>query len=123
MSWIQSPVDRSQFPLTQEGLPVEPSGAAVPPDMVLAPGMPLLAYSRGKWWRATVIEPREDGALVSFPGWDAKRVEQIPRSRLQIDPDPNRKPIALADVDLERWKEKSRPGETRVSGEKDGVEG
>jgi hypothetical protein len=123
ISWLPAPVDRSQYPLTQEGLPVEPSGAPVPADMALEPGTPLLACSRGKWWRATVIEPRGDGAFVRFPGWDANRVEQVPRRMLQIDPDPNRKPIALGAVDLERWNEKPRPGETRVAGEKDGIQG
>jgi hypothetical protein len=123
ISWIPTAADRSGYPLTQEGLPVEPSGAPLPPDMGLEPGMPLLAYSRGKWWRATVIAPQGDGAIVRFPGWDTNRVERIPRRMLQIDPDPNRKPIALSDVDLERWQEKPRPDETRVSGEKDGIQG
>src|SRR5262249_27875397 len=49
VSYIPQPEDRSAYPLTQEGLPVEPSGAPVPPDMPLGPGTPLLAFSRGKW--------------------------------------------------------------------------
>jgi hypothetical protein len=123
ISWIPASADRSQYPLNQEGLPVEPSGAPLPSDMALEPGTPLLAYSRGQWWRATVITPQGDGALVRFPGWDAKRVEQIPRRLLQIDPDPNRKPIALPDVVLDKWQEKPRSDETRVAGQKDGIQG
>src|SRR4051812_11771685 len=57
ISWAPAAPDRSQYPLTQEGLPVEPSGVPVPPDVELTPGLPLLAYSQGRWWRATVIFP------------------------------------------------------------------
>jgi hypothetical protein len=122
ISWIPATVDRSQYPLTQEGLPVEQSGEPLLPDMALEPGTPLLAYSRGQWWRATVVMPQGDGAVVRFPGWDESRVEYIPRRMLQIDPDPNRKPIALPDVALERWQERQRQGETRAAGQKDDIQ-
>jgi hypothetical protein len=99
------PVDRSQYPLTQEGFPVEPSGVPLPPDAALTAGMPLLAYSRRQWWRATVIAPEGDGALVCFPGWDARRRERIPRKHLQLDPDPTRTPISFPDDGLRRWRQ------------------
>jgi hypothetical protein len=107
ISWMPAQVDRSRYPLTQEGLPVEPSGAPVPPDLALEPGTPVLAYSQGRWWRATVIQVEENGQVVlHYPGWE-KRVERVPRRLLQIDPDPSRRPLTLPSGPLERWQVES----------------
>lgn len=97
-------VDRSRLPLTQEGLPVEPSGTPIPQDMMLVPGSPVLVNSQGRWWRATVIRVEENGEVVlRFPGWDEKRVARVPRKQLQVDPDPNRQPLILPPGPMERW--------------------
>jgi hypothetical protein len=110
ISWIPVRPDPARLPLTQEGLPVQPSGAPVPADMVLHPGSPVLAQSQGRWWRATVMRIEENGdAVLRFPGWDAKRVERIPRRLLQVDPDPSRRPLVLPTEPLTRWNEESRP--------------
>ncbi len=96
MSYLPATEDRFYYPLTQEGFPVEPPGNPVPADLALEAGAPLLAFSQGRWWRATVIRAEEDGTvLVNYPGWDSRWVERLPRKLLQIDPDPNRAPLQL----------------------------
>jgi hypothetical protein len=61
--------------------------------------------------------------VVTFPGWDAKWVEHIPRKSIQVDPDPNRRPIAVPPGALERWREEPAGEGTRISGSKDGFQG
>jgi len=81
ISYIPRKEARHFYPLTQEGFPVEPSGAPVPADMALPPGTPLLAFSQGRWWRATVIAVEENGEIeVGFPGWDPDWRERFPAS-------------------------------------------
>jgi hypothetical protein len=116
VSYIPQPEDRSAYPLTQEGFPVEPSGIPVPPDVPLEAGAPLLAYSGGRWWRATVIAVEGDKVEVCFPGWDTSRRERIPRKYLQIDPDPNRAPLQLPPEGwLDRKAEQPNPEGVRRS--------
>jgi hypothetical protein len=68
----------------------------VPPDLALEPGTPLLAFSQGRWWRATVVAVEGgDRVVVCFPGWDPQWRARLPRKHLQIDPDPLRQPIRL----------------------------
>jgi hypothetical protein len=113
-------VDKSLYPLTQEGFPVEHSGAPIPPDMTLEPGTPLLANSQGQWWRATVMWVEEDGeAMVTFPGLGTKFRGRFPRKLLQIDPDPNRTPITFPQELLARWKEEVKSEGIRPSSSKD----
>lgn len=105
ISWLPPTADRSCYPLTQEGFPVEPSGTPVPPDFLLEPGTPVLAFSQGRWWRATVIQAEESGeVLLCYPGWEEQWAERVPRRLLQVDPDPTRRPIALPSSILERWR-------------------
>jgi len=124
LSYLPQRPDPSAYPLTQEGLPVEPSGVPVPPDLPLEPGTPLLAHSRGRWWRATVIAVEQgDKVLVGFPGWDPSLRERIPRERLQIDPDPARAPLRLPP---EGWLQRrpeppSNPDGVRPSASQDGT--
>ena len=122
VSYLPQREDRSAIPLTQEGLPVEPSGVPVPPDVPLEPGMPLLAYSQGKWWRATVVTVEAgDVVVVGFPGWDQRRRERVPRKHLQIDPDPTRVPLRLPP---EGWLDRrppSNPNNVRPGGSPGGV--
>jgi hypothetical protein len=123
VSYVPQREDRSAIPLTQEGLPVEPSGVPVPADVPLEPGMPLLAYSQGKWWRATVITVEAgDVAVVGFPGWDQRRRERVPRKRLQIDPDPTRAPLRLPPEGwLDRQPKAPNPDNVRPRGPSGGV--
>jgi hypothetical protein len=96
ISWVPAQADPSQYPLTQDGFPVKPSGTAIPDDMALTSGMPLLAKWQGRWWRATVILVEESGdVVVHFPGWGPEAMQLLPRKSLQIDPSPNRQPITL----------------------------
>jgi hypothetical protein len=96
ISYVPQPVDPSQYPLTQEGFPVEPSGVPVPADMPLESGSPVLAFSQGRWWRAAVVEACADGqVVVTYPGWDPRWRERLRRGFLQVDPDPSRQPLRL----------------------------
>jgi hypothetical protein len=73
----------------------------------------LLAFSQGRWWRATVVAVEEgDRVVVCFPGWDPKLRERFPRKHLQIDPDPLRQPIRLPP---EGW-QGQRPDEPNPDG-------
>jgi hypothetical protein len=123
VSYLPRREDRSAIPLTQEGLPVEPSGVPVPPDVPLEPGMPLLAYSQGQWWRATVIMVEAgDVVVVGFPGWDQRRRERISRKRLQIDPDPTRVPLRLPPEGwLDRQPLAPNPNNVRPGGPSGGI--
>jgi hypothetical protein len=75
-----------EFPHSAVGRPVEPSEIPVGLDYPLEVGSRVLAYSQGRWWRATVIglEP-EDRVRVHFPGWDDKWDVVVPRDELQVD--------------------------------------
>src|SRR5206468_1714436 len=116
ITWLPGRGGRSAYPLTQEGFPVEPSGAPVPQDMPLTSGTPLLAYSQGRWWRATVVSAEEGGdVVVSFPGWEDSWTGRVSRKLLQIDPDPNRMPINVPPGALERWKEEAPSEDIRPS--------
>ena len=123
ITWLPGRADRSQYPLTWEGLPVEPSGVPVPHDMELASGTPLLAHSQGQWWRATVVSVEEDGdVVVTFPGWDASWTQRLPRKSLQVDPDPNRMPIKLPEGPFPRWREGPPSEDIRGAGPQRGVQ-
>jgi hypothetical protein len=115
--------DPSQQPLTSEGFPVRSSGMPLPADMVLESGTPVLAYSRGNWWRATVINLEEDGtAWVAFAGWDPSVMDRLPRSSLQIDPDPTRQPLKLPPPGaLDRLGGKTTPDRVQPSESKEGL--
>jgi hypothetical protein len=93
--------------------------------MPLKAGTPLLAFARGKWWRATVIAVEEDGkVVVSFPGWDSRMRDRIPRKFLQIDPDPSRSPMQLpASEDMRRWAPPPNPEGIRSPGSDDVQQG
>ena len=75
-----------EFPQTEAGAPVEPSGLPVGPDTILEPGDTVLAFSQERWWRAEVVrlEPG-DRVRLHFPGWDAKWDDVFPRNDLQVD--------------------------------------
>jgi hypothetical protein len=123
LSNFQGRRDPREQPLTREGFPVGPSGIPIPPDMVLESGTPLLAYSRGNWWRATVINLEEDGTVwVAFAGWDPTVMDRLPRTSLQIDPDPTRQPLKLPPPEaLDRLGGKSTTGGLRTSESKEGL--
>ena len=115
--------DKSSYPLTQEGFPVEHSGTPIPADMTLEPGTPLLASLQGQWWRATVMWVEENGdVMVNFPGWDASKSGRLPRHLLHLDPDPNRKPITLSPDLLVRWREESKSEGRKTSGSTDAIQ-
>jgi hypothetical protein len=79
--------------------------------MLLEPGTPVLAYSQGRWWRATIIRVEESGEVVlRYPGWEEGCVERVPRRLLQVDPDPSRRPMTLPSAPLDRW-QVERPSE------------
>jgi hypothetical protein len=123
ISYAPTRLDKSRYPLTQEGFPVEHSGTPVPHDMTLEPGIPLLAYSQGQWWRVTVMWVEENGeVMVTFPGWEAKR-GRFARKLLQLDPDPNRMPITLSPDLLARWRDESKSDGVKTSGSKKGIQG
>lgn len=123
ITWIPTRVDPTILPLTQEGFPVEPSGTPVPPDMPLEPGTPLLAQSQGQWWRAVVVsvEPGDE-VIVTYPGWNAEWMERLPRTALQVDPDPNRKPIVVSPELLDLWNQQPASEHVRPSQGKDGIQ-
>lgn len=123
VTYLPQRQDRTAYPLTQEGFPVEPSGVPVPPDLPLEPGTPLLALSEGRWWRATVIAVEADGkVLVGFPGWNPSRRQRLHRKNLQIDPDPNRAPLRLPPEGwLDRRVETSDPRGIRPPNSSDGL--
>ncbi len=74
------------YPISEEGLPIEPPGVVVGPDAPLGRGDPVLAFSQGRWWRARVEAIRPDGQVrVSYPGWDPGWHETHDRARLQFD--------------------------------------
>jgi hypothetical protein len=122
-SYLPQKQDPSQYPLTREGLPVEPSDIPVTPETPLAPGTPLLAYSQGKWWRATVVAVEPDGlVLVAFPGWDPHLRDRFPRKLLQIDPDPMRAPMRLPPEGwLDRKSAPANPHGVKPSEQEDGI--
>jgi len=123
VSYIPQQEDRSLYPLTQEGFPVEPSGVPLPDDMPLEPGSSVLAFSQGKWWRATVIAAGEKEVLVNYLGWDPRWQEHVPRQRLQVDPDPSRMPLKLPPEGwLDRPAEQKNSEGVRTSGSCDGVQ-
>ncbi len=80
------PQDRMELPLSTAGHPVEPSGIAVDDDTPLERGSTVLAYSQGRWWRASVVHVKTDGTIrIRYPGWDPKWDETVPREELQVD--------------------------------------
>jgi hypothetical protein len=124
ISYIPQRHDSSVYPLTQEGLPVEPSDSPVPADLHLEPGTPVLAFSQGKWWRATVITVEaDDQVVVNYPGWDSSWVQRISRKQLQIDPDPRRMPLTLPGPEvMDRLGTQTNPDGIRTAGSYDGIQ-
>jgi hypothetical protein len=116
--------DRLAYPLTQEGFPVEPSGVAVPADLRLEVGTPVLAYSQGRWWRATVVSAEdEEEVVIGYPGWDPEWAERVPRKRLQLDLDERRAPSPpLPEDDEGRRAAQPNPEGVRPSGSYDGFQ-
>src|SRR5262245_14273581 len=76
-----------EYPHSDEGKPVAPSGVRVGPDTPLKVGSRVLSFSQGRWWRAEVTALEPDGLVrLHFPGWDAKWDTVVPREELQVDP-------------------------------------
>ena len=68
----------------------EPSGLEVSEQTELRPGQHLLVEWGGQWWAGGVLELRPDGKVkVHYIGWDSTWDELVPRSRLQLESEPN----------------------------------
>jgi hypothetical protein len=75
-----------EWPQSDEGNPVEPSGVQVQPETPLEVGTIVLSFSQGRWWRAEVIGLEgDDQVRIHYPGWDAKWDVTVPKTELQVD--------------------------------------
>ena len=82
---IPSGMPMFEFPQSDAGTPVEPSGIAIEPENYLEVGSVVLSYSQGRWWRAEVIALEgEEDVTIHYPGWDSKWDVTVPRGELQV---------------------------------------
>ena len=82
---IPSDMPLVEFPESDAGTPVEPSGIAIEPETHLEAGSVVLSYSQGRWWRAEVVAlASEEDVTIHFPGWDSKWDVTVPRGELQV---------------------------------------
>ena len=75
-----------EYPSSEEGNPVEPSGVAIDPETPLDVGTRVLSFSMGRWWRAEVIAVEDDEHVrIHYPGWDDKWDVSVTKTELQVD--------------------------------------
>jgi hypothetical protein len=75
-----------EWPQSDEGNPVEPSGVQYQPETPLEVGTKVLSYSQGRWWRAEVIALEDnDQVRLHYPGWDSKWDVTVSKTELQVD--------------------------------------
>jgi hypothetical protein len=68
--------------------PIASTGAAVTQDTPLRAGQLVQLEWNGAWWAARVVGLLPDGRVrVHYLGWEPRWDEEVPRSRLQLDPD------------------------------------
>jgi hypothetical protein len=74
-----------EFPSSNEGNPVEPSGIPMQPETPLDVGAIVLSCSHGQWWRAEVVG-LEDGDMVRihYPGWESHWDATVQKTELQV---------------------------------------
>ena len=73
------------YPLSPEGLPVDPTGIRVDDESHLETGTMVLAAWEGAWFRAVIVEMKpNERVLLHFLGWDSFWDDTYPRKQLQM---------------------------------------
>ena len=68
--------------------PIPPTGQAVKADTKLTVGQDLLVSSGGSWYGSRILKLHENGTVrIHYLGWSDSYDVDVPRSRLQLDPD------------------------------------
>lgn len=74
-----------EFPQSEAGYPVEPSGVAIDVDTPLEIGSVVLSFSQERWWRAEIIGfEGENHVKIHYPGWGDEWDVVVPREELQV---------------------------------------
>ncbi len=74
-----------EAPLSDQGMPVEPSGIPLRLETPPKPGATVLSFSQGRWWRAEVVSVQDDLVKIHYPGWDSKWDVSVRLTELQVD--------------------------------------